>query len=604
LAVILFSGLFFVLIYIKIRLSRAVFKWGYFGLFLWLKGNLKTATSQGIYIGSGAATAGIYIGANSGTQTISIGSGFGGDVTISSGSSISAGVAAGDLILQSGGGLGSSGAVTLKSLNTAGNSGSVTISTGTSAFTSGDINLTTQAGSSAANTGRVIITSPTNNASGALSLTAASTSNGTAMAISATALQTGTGLSITGPTSGSTFTTGKLLSATTASTGLTTAGTNTGTLLDLQASGASTAFTGSLASIAFGGNAAGNTGSLLNIASTGASSKVQSILVTNNSTVAPASGLVQFNFSGAHTNNGFQIDDVTTAGNAMQINANSLQGGSALFISATGLTAQATPTTDSGAAIKIDVGATANRRYMLFMNGATPVGSITPTGSSPTVAFNTTSDARLKENVVDTAYNLDTVLALQIHDYNFKSDPDQTKLTGFIAQELYKIFPDAVTPGNDAVDENGVLLNPWSVDYGKLTPLLAKGIQDLNTKVGDLQSGLSTSVLQSIASANAITINGTLTINGVTIFNGNTKFNGDITVNQDGAGEATIPAGDSSTNVTFSKELASIPMVTASPQDFIDGQYKITNVTKNGFTIRTSTNQTSDVKFSWTAVQK
>ena len=134
--------------------------------------------------------------------------------------------------------------------------------------------------------------------------------------------------------------------------------------------------------------------------------------------------------------------------------------------------------------------------------------------------------------------------------------------------------------------------------------MIIKGLQELNSKFDDFKSGLSTSVLQTIADAKAITINGTLTINGITIFNGDTKFNGDITVNQDGAGEATILAGDNSINVAFSKELASIPMVTASPQDFIDGQYKITNVTKNGFTIRTSTSQTSDVKFNWTAVQK
>ena len=152
-------------------------------------------------------------------------------------------------------------------------------------------------------------------------------------------------------------------------------------------------------------------------------------------------------------------------------------------------------------------------------------------------------------------------------------------------------------------DANG-LSQVESVKYDKLVSLLIKGYQAHDNRITELEQGLSTSVLQSIASANAITINGTLTINGITIFNGATKFNGDITVNQDGAGEATIPAGDSSIDVTFSKELASIPMVTASPQDFIDGQYKITNVTKNGFTIRTSTNQTSDVKFSWTSVQK
>ena len=52
---------------------------------------------------------------------------------------------------------------------------------------------------------------------------------------------------------------------------------------------------------------------------------------------------------------------------------------------------------------------------------------------------------------------------------------------GFIAQELYKYYPDAVVVGGD-----NVFLDPWLVDYGRLTPLLAKAIQDLNLKLEDL----------------------------------------------------------------------------------------------------------------------
>ena len=44
-------------------------------------------------------------------------------------------------------------------------------------------------------------------------------------------------------------------------------------------------------------------------------------------------------------------------------------------------------------------------------------------------------------------------------------------VTGFIAQELYEIFPNAVTKPANAEDM-------WSVDYGKVTPLLVKAIQE------------------------------------------------------------------------------------------------------------------------------
>ena len=50
-------------------------------------------------------------------------------------------------------------------------------------------------------------------------------------------------------------------------------------------------------------------------------------------------------------------------------------------------------------------------------------------------------------------------------------------VTGFIAQELYEIFPNAVTKPANAEDM-------WSVDYGKVTPLLVKAIQEQQATIG------------------------------------------------------------------------------------------------------------------------
>lgn len=112
----------------------------------------------------------------------------------------------------------------------------------------------------------------------------------------------------------------------------------------------------------------------------------------------------------------------------------------------------------------------------------TIIGSVNQ-DSSTTVAFNITSDERLKENIANTHYNLDTVLSLGIKDYNYISDSNKTQVTGLLAQELYKLFPGAVTVGTDEVDANGNLTHPWQVDYSKLSPLALKGIQDLNAKL-------------------------------------------------------------------------------------------------------------------------
>jgi hypothetical protein len=55
--------------------------------------------------------------------------------------------------------------------------------------------------------------------------------------------------------------------------------------------------------------------------------------------------------------------------------------------------------------------------------------------------------------------------------------------TGFLAQELYKLFPQAVHVGGQDAK-----LNPWTIDYSKLTPVLVKGIQEQQQQITDLQT--------------------------------------------------------------------------------------------------------------------
>ena len=89
----------------------------------------------------------------------------------------------------------------------------------------------------------------------------------------------------------------------------------------------------------------------------------------------------------------------------------------------------------------------------------------------------TTSDRRLKENITPTHFGLADLMKVQTVDYNFIADADKTVQTGFIAQDLDTVFPDAVSVGGDDAKTN-----PWSVDYGRLTPLLVKSIQDLKAE--------------------------------------------------------------------------------------------------------------------------
>lgn len=121
--------------------------------------------------------------------------------------------------------------------------------------------------------------------------------------------------------------------------------------------------------------------------------------------------------------------------------------------------------------------------YTCYYNG-TLAGSIT-VASSSSVAFNTTSDYRLKEQVLPIEGALDRIMAAKPVTYKWKSDGSAGE--GFIAHELAEVVPLAVTGEKDAVDEEGKPKHQ-QVDYSRLVPLLTKGIQELTNSVQSLQS--------------------------------------------------------------------------------------------------------------------
>jgi hypothetical protein len=138
-----------------------------------------------------------------------------------------------------------------------------------------------------------------------------------------------------------------------------------------------------------------------------------------------------------------------------------------------------------GAGILVQAGDGSDGILMNFIDGNdAAVGNISLTGSG--IAYNDTSDRRLKKNIVDTSRTINDLLKIKVRDFSFIRDKNNTVVTGFIAQELHKIYPEVVTvPTDDGY---------WMVDYGHLTPLLTKAIQDqqkiivnLNNRVEELE---------------------------------------------------------------------------------------------------------------------
>jgi hypothetical protein len=128
----------------------------------------------------------------------------------------------------------------------------------------------------------------------------------------------------------------------------------------------------------------------------------------------------------------------------------------------------------------------ANFGYFIY-NGVSNVGSITSTGSS--TSYNTSSDYRLKENVVPLAGAADRLAQIPVHRFNFIADPDTT-VDGFLAHEVQAFVPECVTGEKDEVDDEG---NPkyQGIDQSKLVPLLTAALQEALARIETLEADVA-----------------------------------------------------------------------------------------------------------------
>ena len=176
----------------------------------------------------------------------------------------------------------------------------------------------------------------------------------------------------------------------------------------------------------------------------------------------------------------------------------------------------------------------AGSTFQHFINSTNSafIGSITNSGNTGT-AFNTSSDYRLKENVV---YNFDATTRLkQLKPARFNFINGTQTVDGFLAHEVQSIIPEAITGTKDAtvtkekvvinsnggvIAENieqadweaGKILNEegksqypidstWEaskvvpvyqgIDQAKLTPLLTKALQEAIAKIESLEARLT-----------------------------------------------------------------------------------------------------------------
>lgn len=120
---------------------------------------------------------------------------------------------------------------------------------------------------------------------------------------------------------------------------------------------------------------------------------------------------------------------------------------------------------------------TSSADHVVFNNGNGNVGKITTSGTSTTYA--TSSDYRLKENVVPMTGALAKIAALKPVTYKWKADGSDGQ--GFIAHELQAVVPDCVTGEKDAVDAEGKPVYQ-GIDTSFLVATLTAAIKELKAE--------------------------------------------------------------------------------------------------------------------------
>jgi len=113
------------------------------------------------------------------------------------------------------------------------------------------------------------------------------------------------------------------------------------------------------------------------------------------------------------------------------------------------------------------------------------IGSIDHTAS--VTRYLTSSDHRLKENVVAMEDATTRLKQLQPKRFNFIADSNDTTVDGFLAHEVQSVVPEAVSRTHNEVDDDG---NPnyQGIDQSKLVPLLVKTIQELEARITALEN--------------------------------------------------------------------------------------------------------------------
>jgi hypothetical protein len=122
--------------------------------------------------------------------------------------------------------------------------------------------------------------------------------------------------------------------------------------------------------------------------------------------------------------------------------------------------------------------------YFLYggSNG-TNCGSISYNGTL--TVYSTTSDRRLKENIIDAGSGIEKISKIKIRSFDWIDSKTNVDF-GVVAQEINEVAPECVSIGSD--NEDGTMDKPWGVDISVLVPAMIKAIQEQQALITTLQT--------------------------------------------------------------------------------------------------------------------
>ncbi len=135
-------------------------------------------------------------------------------------------------------------------------------------------------------------------------------------------------------------------------------------------------------------------------------------------------------------------------------------------------------------------GSVTNGEAIQFYRAYNSVGTITVSAGS--TSYNTSSDYRLKENVVGLTGATERLKQLQPKRFSWiEEDLDSANIDGFLAHEVQSIVPEAITGEKDGtkLDKEGNTVPHYQqIDQSKLVPLLVATIKELEARITALEN--------------------------------------------------------------------------------------------------------------------